>query len=36
VGKEFAWRRSCGFSLELKESVEVAGKDVAELVLVLR
>jgi hypothetical protein len=26
----------CGFSLEHEESVEVAGKDVAELVLVLR
>ena len=26
----------CGFSLEREESVEVAGKDVAELVLVLR
>ena len=26
----------CGFSLECEESVEVAGKDVAELVLVLR
>ncbi len=26
----------CGFSLEREESIEVAGKDVAELVLVLR
>jgi RimJ/RimL family protein N-acetyltransferase len=26
----------CGFSLEREESVEVAGKDVAELVLLLR